>query len=384
MKHRIALTKQETELAVKYLSNDKFSYNERIEKLYRRIESIHRVTTLYYGKIIHVVLENAVINQVTVPHRVIRYAKNKYGIKFNNLPVSEKKNETKKFFDEMKRGYEKELVNNLRSATGVVGIGNKHIGSEFNKAEVVADQVKRSLIIPDCHIPHHDGRSWLLMMKIAKSFHFDRLIILGDFLDLYSVSSHDKSPARQDNIKRDIEVANELLDELDTVNIPVKHFIHGNHENRLNRYIAGKCPELFGMLDLDSLLKLKERGYTVTKYHDYVKVDNINFMHDHGLAGKYAVIRTRESFEESIVIGHIHSVGIYHNRSVDGGTRTGASFGWLGDFSKIDYLKSAQMRNWHHGIGIGYTGPDGLMHLQAVPFINGRAIVEGKLFRLDF
>jgi hypothetical protein len=56
-------------------------------------------------------------------------------------------------------------------------------------------------------------------------------------------------------------------------------------------------------------------------------------------------------------------------------------FGWLGDAEKAgDYLHEAKASDWCHGIGLGYMEPSGIVHVTPVPFINGRCVVEGRLF----
>jgi len=57
---------------------------------------------------------------------------------------------------------------------------------------------------------------------------------------------------------------------------PKKHFVMGNHENRLKRYID-ENPVLAGMVDLDGFIE--SQGWTVNQYLDPLWVDEICFMH---------------------------------------------------------------------------------------------------------
>jgi len=43
--------------------------------------------------------------------------------------------------------------------------------------------LERILFIPDVHRPFHDRAAWKLMLRAAKDFKPDILIILGDFAD---------------------------------------------------------------------------------------------------------------------------------------------------------------------------------------------------------
>ena len=53
------------------------------------------------------------------------------------------------------------------------------------------------------------------MLKVAKDFNPDEVVLLGDFLDFYSVSSHKKDPRLQTMLKFEIEQGNKYLDQLD-------------------------------------------------------------------------------------------------------------------------------------------------------------------------
>lgn len=60
----------------------------------------------------------------------------------------------------------------------------------------------------------------------------------------------------------------------------------------------------------------------------------------------------------------------------------GASFGWLGDYRRIDYRhRMRARRDWVLGFGIGYLRPSGVIHLMPIPIINYSCVVEGQLFQ---
>ncbi len=67
---------------------------------------------------------------------------------------------------------------------------------------------------------------------------------------------------------------------------------------------------------------------------------------------------------------------------MNGKSHVGASFGWLGDLSKADYMtRVSAMRNWRLGFGFGEMEDNGTVHLHAVPIIDYRCIVNGRLIR---
>jgi metallophosphoesterase superfamily enzyme len=54
----------------------------------------------------------------------------------------------------------------------------------------VESPLEVGLIIPDCHIPNHDTRAFGLMLKVAAYLKPKHIVVLGDFADAESLSSH--------------------------------------------------------------------------------------------------------------------------------------------------------------------------------------------------
>src|ERR1019366_5825021 len=67
---------------------------------------------------------------------------------------------------------------------------------------------QRVLIIPDAHFPFQSTDAWRLMMSAARWYCPDVLVVLGDFIDCYSVSSYPKSPGRLLSLKNEVDAAN--------------------------------------------------------------------------------------------------------------------------------------------------------------------------------
>jgi predicted MPP superfamily phosphohydrolase len=120
--------------------------------------------------------------------------------------------------------------------------------------------LKRALIIPDTHLPYHDKRAYKLMIKVAKELDPHEIVILGDYADFYSVSSHGKDPTILGLLIDEVESVNKHLDELDDLFPRAKKvYICGNHEHRLERYLCDKAPALFGITSIEHLFKLNLR-----------------------------------------------------------------------------------------------------------------------------
>lgn len=243
--------------------------------------------------------------------------------------------------------------------------------------------LKSVLILPDTHRPYHDKRAWNLMMNVAKKLKPKTVVVLGDFADCFSISSHSKDPNRALRLDQEIKDVNKGLDELDDLGADEKIFVAGNHEYRLQRYMQDKAPELFNFLGIHELLKLKTRNWHYVPYKTDTKVGKIHFTHDVGHAGRNSVFQCLDTFQHSNVTGHTHRMAYIVEGNAVGEHKISAQFGWLGDVTQADYMHQAKAKkNWALGFGIGYLNEEtGAMHLVPIPIINYTCVVNGKLFR---
>ncbi len=218
------------------------------------------------------------------------------------------------------------------------------------------------------------------MLKAARYWKPDVINILGDFVDFYTVSSHDKREDRVRHLKDEIEAANARLDQIEALGAEV-HFVEGNHCHRLERYLNLKAPELFGLVSVKDLLRLEKRGWTFTPYRRARKQGRVSVTHECGNAGAQAHMRAMDTFQGNVTIGHTHRLAVSYGGSARGKSHVGAMFGWLGDVEKVDYLhKITALRGWQLGFGIGYQERNGTVHLQPIPIVDYKLVLEGRLF----
>ena len=245
---------------------------------------------------------------------------------------------------------------------------------------VVQQFAEIALLIPDCHVPFQNKRALDVLHKAAALLKPTTIAILGDFADMYSVSFHPKNPNVHESLKSEVDAVNVELDRFDRHGATRKIYIHGNHEFRLNRYLNEKAPALFGAVDCDSLFKLKERGWESVQYTHHTKVGKLFLTHDTGVAGPTAHVKAGATFEHSVVIGHVHRINTHYFGNATGETHVAASLGWLGDRDQIDYMHPIKVyKDWSLGFGIAYIEPNGITHLQAVPIIDYKCVVNGQL-----
>lgn len=240
------------------------------------------------------------------------------------------------------------------------------------------------LFIPDTHRPYHDKQAWRLMLKVAKDLNPDTIVIGGDFGEFYCTNAHRKDPNRNKFLEWEIADINKGLDEIDALKPKRKIFIQGNHEENLERYLIDKAPELFNIVTTQGLLDLKKRGW---EYYPYRKkkasIGKLTITHDLGSSGAGAVASALTTFQDNIVINHIHRIDYKIGGDMRGNKHVACSFGWLGDVNHIDYMDRDKARkDWALGFGIGYLLPNGIVHLTPIPIVKYGAIVEGKYYKV--
>ena len=245
----------------------------------------------------------------------------------------------------------------------------------------VRRSVERILFIPDVHVPFEDHKAWDLMMNVARALRPEHIVILGDFADMWAVSAHDKSPSRRENLESEMKAVAMRLDEVDALGARNKIYCEGNHCERLTRHITQRAPELFDFVSYPKIQRLEERGWRWVPYREHARIGKMFVTHDLGQAGVYAHNRARSTMGGNVVIGHVHRMGIAYGGTAEGTGHVSAAFGWLGDAEQAKYLPAAKRAEWQLGFGLGYMEPDtGHVHLQSVPIVDYRCVVEGALF----
>ena len=239
------------------------------------------------------------------------------------------------------------------------------------------------LCVPDVHAPVHDQDAWDLMMDVARDLKPETIIVIGDLLDCYSISSHIKRDRSAATFPEELEVARGLLAELTELGAKNRIMLEGNHEERLPRYLATQAPALDGLFNMPQLLKLEENGWEWVSYRDHVKRGAVHYAHDVGHYGKYAIYRNLETYEHSNVTGHTHRLAYIVEGNATGEKKLSASFGWLGRSDCVDYRHKAKvLKDWSLGFGVGWEDSQtGHCFWQPMPIVEYRTVFNGKLYK---
>ena len=241
--------------------------------------------------------------------------------------------------------------------------------------------LQRVLFLPDAHTPHHDRRALehLIIGKVLPAFRWHIICVLGDWWDNDSISTFVRKPTRERSWKKESACGIRLLAEI--AKTPAERYIllRGNHEQRLERVLADKLPALYEEVLSKTSHSLE---WEVVEYQRSTSIGKLNVTHDLGYGGINSTQQSLAACGDNLVIGHNHNMTYIVRGNAMGDYHVGASFGWLGDYRKIDYRHRMRVqREWVLGLGIGYLQPNGIIHLQPVPIVRYGAVIEGRLFQ---
>lgn len=229
--------------------------------------------------------------------------------------------------------------------------------------------------INDVHVPYQDNKTLKSVYSFLEDFKPDQLVIAGDFLDFYELSTFDKNPDRQNHIQDELDESYKILKQFKEL-CPEIHFIKGNHEDRLRRFLW-KNPQLASLkvLELSKLLCL---DLLEIEYHeDEYILNEFRFHHGTVVRGESGASAKAEhiKYGSSSSAGHTHRLGTYYKTDARGTT---ASFenGCLCDL-RPEYVKG--IPNWQQALSVFYFD-DNRYFCQQVPIVNHKFIYNEKLY----
>lgn len=241
-------------------------------------------------------------------------------------------------------------------------------------------KVKTYLILSDVHVPYHSANCLRAVCDFARDLKPDGLVIAGDFLDLIEVSQHNAgSVAKQEGkrISNSFAEGNKVLDQIDAATgakCKDKHFLPGNHENRLTRWIATGDNACFlgdESVSIPHRLGLVARCY---KYgldypHGMVRLGHLRIIHGRWCS-KYHAATHLDRFRCSIMYGHTHSPQVFNGPGWER-QQVAIGIGHLADDDSEAMQYAPKPNSWRRGFGLVYLEPCGRFHARAIDFVEG-------------
>ena len=236
--------------------------------------------------------------------------------------------------------------------------------------------VTRLLILSDVHIPYHNIEAVTLALQYGKERNINGIMLNGDILDFYGLSSFEKDP-RKRRFSAELEMGREFLrilrKEFDGVPI---YYKLGNHEERYERYLRIKAPELLDVSEfrMDVLLKFGEIGVELIDDMRIVHFGRLNIMHGHefGRSVFSPVNPARGLFmraKENCIIGHHHQTSSHAEPSLNGDVVNTWSQGCLSELHP-GYMP---INKWNLGFSYVEKESDGQFT------VHNHTIIKGKV-----
>ena len=186
---------------------------------------------------------------------------------------------------------------------------------------------------PHINTPLHD-----LTLAFLDEVSPDRGVHVGDLVDFGSISRHRQKvdTIYNDTILDGLDAAHRAISErTSAAGVCEWHFLYGNHDERLMKYLVNHAPELVGirpavtpddldptaLLDVSNLLRFGELGWTAVhdERGDYpystLRIAD-ELLASHGwIAAKGAgnsAAKSVERLNSGIIVGHTHRLGLSH------------------------------------------------------------------------
>ncbi|KKN72934.1 hypothetical protein LCGC14_0406380 [marine sediment metagenome] len=242
-------------------------------------------------------------------------------------------------------------------------------------------ELKTVAIIGDTHNPYQDNKVLQLVEDLLVEVQPDYLIYGGDMCDFYQISKFDKDPKRVVDLQSDVNNTKAMFERHKKI-LPntKKKLIAGNHEERWQKFLWTKAPELSSLtcLSITELFDLDAYEIDYIPYECGLMINDI-FLVLHGdiasIHSGYTAKRMYEKHGGCGVCGHCHRGGSFYKRD-----RFGV-WGWWENFCLCSlYPDWIQNPNWVHGFSLVHFLGKKRFLTEQIPILGHALMYGGKLY----
>jgi hypothetical protein len=229
------------------------------------------------------------------------------------------------------------------------------------------------LVFADLHIPYQDDIAISAMFDFIESQHIkpDLVVILGDLVDFYEISTFSKDPRRKD-IAAEIKEANEFLISLRNRYPDARMILYrGNHCERMERYIFKQAPQLADLTEglLEDKLGLSKLN--IEYVIDPFCIGRLWHLHGHERTGgsynvEYITNVLWGYILDNFVAAHFHRSQQKIFKSIDNNVYWTGVVGYLA--KELDW---ARLNKWTSGFGIVWYDTSGNFRAELKTILHG-------------
>lgn len=234
----------------------------------------------------------------------------------------------------------------------------------------------RVLVLADLHVPYHDNVAIDTAIRYGLDHQADCVLLNGDVVDFFGLSMWEKDPRKRD-VPAEVRAGRQFIKALRQA-FPTARIVwkEGNHEERWERYLRLKAPELLGLDEFEwhevyglSELKIEHVGDKRP-----VKLGELAIIHGHEYSFAIAnpVNPARGLYLRGKVhamCGHFHQSSQHSEKDLNGHVVSTFSTGCLSDLHP-DYRP---LNNWCHGFAFVESDKAGRFTVQNLRIIKGKA-----------
>jgi predicted phosphodiesterase len=229
------------------------------------------------------------------------------------------------------------------------------------------------LVLSDIHLPYHQSSAVKLALGYGMDRGADTILCNGDTMDFYSVSFWEKDP-RQRDLAAELKAGREFFAMLESLRKVKVVFKIGNHEERWERYLRVKAPELCGVDDfeLSKILHLSKNVKVVGEKRP-IQAGGLKIIHGHEYRfGIAAPVNPARGFflrsHDHVLGGHLHQTSQHSENTIDNKVISCWSTGALCDL----HPAYAPLNKWNHGFAFVEVDKKGSFEVSNLRIIDGK------------
>lgn len=276
----------------------------------------------------------------------------------------------------------------LQANPDIVGLKKRKLPNNVFTTPDLKNQVGMHILLGCNHVPFHhvrlhDNIMEMMSDRVADIVGFH---LLGDFLDLNPLSSHDKGKFTAVpglTLDDEYQVGNDLLTDFGRImrgNV-WKTYLYGNHEDRWKRWMRDMNNSKTPLMSPEDGLGLYQKGYNVkTSWsQDYITIGK-DFDIFHGIYFNiHNAKKHLDTFNRNCAYVHTHRVQSYRE-----GTIQANNMGACANFNSpaFNYASRAMKASWSNGFGVLMIDDNYESHFtQIVPAADGSFYFGGKKYK---
>jgi predicted phosphodiesterase len=236
----------------------------------------------------------------------------------------------------------------------------------------------KALILNDVHVPYYDRGVLQMALEYGIECGCNFVLLNGDFVDCYSVSKWQTDPRKRD-FPSERDMAVDVIATIrgmfgDDARIVLKL---GNHEERLERYLQVKAPELLSMPEFEwpSLLRAEQSGLEIIGEMRPLMLGKLTVIHGHEYRFSISnpVNPARGLYlrgKVNAVCGHFHQSSNHSEKDLASNVTTCWSIGCMCQM----HPEYAPINKWNHGFAVVDVKSNGAFSVE------NRRIVDGEIW----